>query len=691
MLPQLVWFKRDLRLHDHAALSGAAARGPVLPLYIYEPEQLGHPEFHPSHLSVLNDALTELGDGLARLGAPLIIRRGEALEVVRELYREYGLAALWAHQETGNGVSHARDRRVRAWARAVGLPFYEPLQNGVVRRLRSRDSWAEEWEARMGVPELPVPVGLRGVEAPAGRVLGHAELGLPRGDKELPWAAGTFGERLARETLTSFLKERGANYRRGMSSPSSAETACSRLSVHLAYGTLGLRTAVRATRQRLAEVSGEERADPRWGHSLWAFESRLHWHCHFIQRLESKPGMEFRGLNAALADLRPATLADADDATAERFRAWAAGRSGFPLPDACMRMLLHTGWLNFRMRAMLTSVATQQLWLPWRAVGLHLARHWLDNEPGIHWSQLQMQSGMVGINRLRIYSPLRQAREQDPGGSFIRRWLPELSGLPGAYAHQPEALPPLLQAELGFVPGRDYPLPAVEAGAAARLARERLEAAGQSGRGRAEAQRVYHRHGSRKKAELRRERGGSPSGQPIPTPSRSPQRATQQRALQRRSIMSTQQPPLFGDEPEPAAPTASPAANLSTLPESWQAALLPVMATPEFQRLLAFVEEERSIGPVYPAPGDVFTALRLTPLPQVRVLILGQDPYHGPGQAHGLSFSVRPGVRPPPSLQNIYRELATDVDFKPPRHGDLRSWARQGVLLLNAVLTVRQG
>lgn len=159
--------------------------------------------------------------------------------------------------------------------------------------------------------------------------------------------------------------------------------------------------------------------------------------------------------------------------------------------------------------------------------------------------------------------------------------------------------------------------------------------------------------------------------------------------------MSSQQPPLFGDEPEPA-PTVSPAVNLPTLPESWQAALKGVMSTPEFQRLLAFVEEERSIGPVYPAPEDVFTALRLTPLPQVRVLILGQDPYHGPtpdgqGQAHGLSFSVRPGVRPPPSLQNIYKELATDVGFKAPRHGDLRSWAEQGVLLLNAVLTVRQG
>ncbi len=100
---------------------------------------------------------------------------------------------------------------------------------------------------------------------------------------------------------------------------------------------------------------------------------------------------------------------------------------------------------------------------------------------------------------------------------------------------------------------------------------------------------------------------------------------------------------------------------------------------------------ERAAGPVYPAPQDVFAALRLTPLDKVRVLILGQDPYHGAGQAHGLAFSVRPGVRVPPSLSNIYKELAADVGFTVPKHGDLRSWAQQGVLLLNAVLTVRRG
>ncbi len=108
-------------------------------------------------------------------------------------------------------------------------------------------------------------------------------------------------------------------------------------------------------------------------------------------------------------------------------------------------------------------------------------------------------------------------------------------------------------------------------------------------------------------------------------------------------------------------------------------------------RLAAFLRRERVTGPVYPPVGEIFNAFALTPFERVRVVILGQDPYHGPGQAMGLSFSVRRGVRVPPSLRNIYREIETDLGIAPPSHGDLSAWARRGVLLLNAVLTVREG
>ena len=690
----LIWFKRDLRLSDHAALSMAAARGEVLPLYIWEDEQLSHPEFSASHLSMTADALTELNTGLTRLGAPLHVRRGEAASVIAALHAEYAFTAVYAHQETGNGVSFARDRRVRAWARAAGVPVHEPPQNGVVRRLTTRDAWADEWEARMGAEPLPVPTGLCGPPALPFTPMTAQDAGLPPLDQTLPWSLGIFGEQLAHRTLNSFLIVRGANYMREMSSPLSAEASCSRLSVHLMMGTVSLRTVVQATRRRLAAVIGNPDADPRWTRSLRSFESRLHWHCHFMQRLESEPAMEFRALNSVMDTLRPHEL---DHAAQLRFDAWATGRTGFPMIDACMRMLTRTGWLNFRMRAMLVSFASQHLWLPWRVTGLHLGRLWLDNEPGIHWAQMQMQSSVVGINAVRIYSPSKQGRDQDPDGEFVRRWVPELAALPLPFLHAPWTMPPLQAQALGFVPGEHYPAPIVDEAQAAREAMSRISALKQTPAARAEAARVYLKHGSRRKAVARRDGGMKPessrvaSGPRSAGSERSPGSATRPASKspaskRRTQAMSENQPSLFGMPEELAASSVT----LPTLPPDWQTALGSVMGTPAFRDLLAFVEQQRAEGPVYPAPDDVFNALMLTPLKDVRVLILGQDPYHGAGQAHGLSFSVRPGVRPPPSLQNIYKELRADVGFTPPRHGDLRNWAHQGVLLLNAVLTVRQ-
>jgi uracil-DNA glycosylase len=128
---------------------------------------------------------------------------------------------------------------------------------------------------------------------------------------------------------------------------------------------------------------------------------------------------------------------------------------------------------------------------------------------------------------------------------------------------------------------------------------------------------------------------------------------------------------------------------LPPIPNGWTSALAGEVARPAFSELQTFLEQERKAYNVFPSEPDVFTALELTPLEDVRVLILGQDPYSGEGQAHGLSFSVRPDVKKPPSLVNIFRELTDDLGQAPPAHGHLASWARQGVLLLNAVLTVR--
>ena len=219
---------------------------------------------------------------------------------------------------------------------------------------------------------------------------------------------------------------------------------------------------------------------------------RLHWHCHFMQKLEDEPAIEFHNMLRAVDGLRE------EPVDAGRLAAWQTGQTGYPLVDACMRSLLATGWLTFRMRALLVSFASYSLWLHWRPTGLHLAQQFLDFEPGIHWSQMQMQSGTTGINTLRIYNPTKQAIDQDPRGIFIRRWLPELAGVPEVYLHMPWTMPLDAQQAAGCRIGRDYPAPIVDHAAAVREAKARLAAARGTSQARAEARGVARRHGSRR-------------------------------------------------------------------------------------------------------------------------------------------------------------------------------------------------
>jgi len=480
----LVWFKRDLRLRDHAPLTEAARFERALALAVLEPQWLASPECHPRQVAYWLDAVQRLQVDLAARGLPLLVRVGELPQVLQDLRREVAFTHLFSHEETGPGWSWTRDRAVAAWCRAEGVAWTEWPQTGVLRRLRSRDGWAARWAARMNAPRLPAP---RGFAAPPGGAIQPAplptlrELGLPEPIAALPPA----GERAAWATLGDFLAGRGRGYRRALSSPLTAETGCSRLSEHLAFGTVSMRCVHQATEARIRALNANANADPdpdsdpetdtdpALARDLRAFAGRLRWHCHFMQKLEDQPDLEFRNLARSVDGLRPGDGMHPGEVDRERLAAWCEGRTGFPMVDACMRQLNTTGWLNFRMRAMLVSFAAYHLGLHWREPGLHLARQFLDFEPGIHWSQMQMQSGCTGINTLRIYSPAKQARDQDPQGEFLRRWLPEFGS--GA-----------------------YPAPIVDEREAVAEIKERLYRLRQTGPARAEADAIQQRHGSRR-------------------------------------------------------------------------------------------------------------------------------------------------------------------------------------------------
>lgn len=502
---QVVWFKRDLRIADHAPLIEALRHGPVVGLYLYEPELLHSPEWDASHSRFIAEALRELETEWTRRGGCLLLRRGEAVEQLERLHRETGFVRLWSHEETGQRVTFDRDLRVARWCRDRGIVWEERRQDGVVRRLARRDGWAERWARRMSGRMEPPPQVL-GPGRPTGLasegVLGPESLGL---GPVIPSGLQVGGETVAREVLGSFLEDRGVGYRTEMSSPLTAATACSRISPYLAWGCVSMRTVHQAALQRQEALgwrrSAGEPVDRRWSGALSSFQARLRWHCHFMQKLEDEPRIEFENFNRAYDGLREAFTESEEGQL--RLEAWRQGRTGFPLVDACLRSVRATGWLNFRMRAMVMSVASYHLWLHWRPTAIHLARCFLDFEPGIHFSQAQMQSGTTGINTVRIYNPTLQALEHDPQGVFIRRWVPELAAVPDAFLAEPWRMMRSQQEASRCVIGVDYPAPRVEARLAVLEAKARIARIRSSTVAREASRRVYLRHGSRKPGSFR--------------------------------------------------------------------------------------------------------------------------------------------------------------------------------------------
>ncbi len=425
------WLKKDFRLHDNAALHRAIGSGvKILPVFVLEPSALRAAETSAFHVAAWREGLQDLRRKLAPLGGSVLVLHDEVEDAFKALANVVSFDQVVSHQEVGTNRTFERDKRFQSWCDRSNVRWTELLQTGVFRRLSDRNKRAALWRQWMNRGPIPTPSDedLRRVNVPeaAIRLCDDLERQFkikPPGlelDRDVQPLRQRVTETDAQQTLQDFLFNRGIAYRGGISSPNSAVVAGSRLSVHLAWGTITGRTVLAATTERMRALkSSDDPRSPAWRRSLSSFSARLSWRDHFTQRLETEPTMEFYPLNRAYEKLSFSHCPD-------RLNAWVQGRTGFPLVDAVIRCAQQTGFANFRMRSMITSVACHALRLDWREIMWPMARWWGDYEPGIHLSQIQMQAGVVGINTLRTYNPAKQIVDHDPAAKFIKRWVPEL-------------------------------------------------------------------------------------------------------------------------------------------------------------------------------------------------------------------------------------------------------------------------
>ena len=481
----LYWFKKDLRIYDNEALSEALEVGNVVPIYVIEQELWSLPDHSSRQWEFVRECLVDLNNSLNTIELKLIIRVGNIQDIIKEFMKNFRVKAIYSHEETGNEWTFKRDEDLRSFTKSKDINWYEYRQFGVFRGLKKRKIWSEKWEKHMSQKLINSPSRVNYYfDIPNHRLPSSKSLNL-NVDNSIFRVKG--GRENGLHRLNEFLKDKLDTYQYSLSSPIKAFDGCSRLSPYITWGCLSIREVVQKI--RITKKRGSK-----------AIDSRLHWHCHFIQKLESEPQLEKHEYHPQMSGIRKSNKIFLE--------AWSQGQTGIPFVDACMRSLNNHGWINFRMRAMLMSFASYQLWLPWQESGLCLARKFIDYEPGIHWTQCQMQSGTTGINKIRIYNPIKQGYDHDPQGKFIRTWVKELKNISTIFIHEPWKIDLSHRNNSSFVLGKNYPFPIVDPIARAKMARAKLKEIRNNPDFFDIAHNILEKHGSRntRKSQLKKKK-----------------------------------------------------------------------------------------------------------------------------------------------------------------------------------------
>jgi deoxyribodipyrimidine photo-lyase len=444
----IVWFKRDLRLQDHAPLQAAIANGlPTLLIYFYEPSILHYKTSNERHWRFVQQSIADLNAVLVHCKTKIYEVHEEVVPALQNLLTVCNIERIFSHEETGNSATYKRDIEVATFCKQQNITW-------IIRGLKTRKDFTKQWLQTMTAPIFEVDVSkIISVDLQNNLLISFTHM----------YEASTLfqpgGIVAAQKYLHSFLYKRKDNYNKNISKPLLSRKSCSRLSPYLAWGNISMKQVYQASLQAIIET-GDKR-------NIRFFINRLHWHCHFIQKFESECRMEFENLNRGFNHIR-------NEVNEKYLQAWQSGQTGYPLVDACMRCVTQTGYLNFRMRSMVVSFLTHHLWQPWQAGTSYLAQQFLDYEPGIHYPQFQMQAGTMGVNTIRVYNPVKQSKEQDAAGEFIKMYVPELNNVPVQNIHEPWLLTAAEQQMYDVQIGVDYPAPIIDIVETGKFARTNL-------------------------------------------------------------------------------------------------------------------------------------------------------------------------------------------------------------------------